>query len=226
MLPRFLRPVPCVSARARAYSVFSSKSGGGRYFNSAKPPKVVPPVKANTSSRTDAPSSSVAASDAAPEDDALPGKETVPVSSASPAPHTSPFFAMPSYPPLSAQDLRLHQFFSLHRPLFLYQSPSTLFEPSLPFSLGPAHEAAAQEPRTIDNPPEASPEADTDTARQLARALAMNRVGATISWEDTLRHMGLDLNVERGQEQMDLAALQVRLDSTKRKKRKKMKKHK
>jgi hypothetical protein len=51
----------------------------------------------------------------------------------------------------------------------------------------------------------------------------MNAVGSAVSWEATLRRLGLKLTEE------DVAALEglaVELDSTKRKRRTKMKKHK
>lgn len=142
---------------------------------------------------------------------------------------TSPL--APVHPRISSQDLKLHQFFSLHRPLLtISQPPTSLFEsyPS-PF------------PIISDNPPpqtanfgsmegeslEASPEADADAARQLARAIVVNRVGASIAWEETLKRLGLDVTSGRAEEvSLAEAEFEMYMDSTKRKRRKKMKKHK
>jgi hypothetical protein len=58
----------------------------------------------------------------------------------------------------------------------------------------------------------------------------LNRVGETVAWEATLRHLGSDVEkeVERieSKQEMQREWNEVLLDSTKRKKRKKMKKHK
>lgn len=67
-------------------------------------------------------------------------------------------------------------------------------------------------------------DADADAARQLARALAMNHVGAWIDWEETLAHLG-DVESIRTL-QSATHAREVDMDSTKRKRRKKMSKHK
>jgi len=72
-------------------------------------------------------------------------------------------------------------------------------------------------------------DADAEAARQLTRALTMARAGATVSWETTLRRLGVDVDsaandlraTEWNQEWEDILA-----DSVKRKRRKKMKKHK
>lgn len=79
----------------------------------------------------------------------------------------------------------------------------------------------------VDDTPEPSPEADADAARQLARALVVNHVGASLAWEATLKRLGLDETKGRAEE-VSLAEeeFQIYMDSTKRKRRKKMKKHK
>jgi len=74
---------------------------------------------------------------------------------------------------------------------------------------------------TLEDPPETTPEADADTARLLARTLAMNAVSSAVSWEATLRRLGLNLS-----EDATLGGPSIELDSTKRKRRTKMKKHK
>lgn len=75
-----------------------------------------------------------------------------------------------------------------------------------------------------------SPEGDAETARQLSRALAVNKAGPTVAWEKALRKLGLDVEMEPERvvmrEQMEKDWSEVMMDSTKRKRRKKMKKHK
>ena len=255
MFPRLLRP-PSLPASRRAYSFFSSKSGGGRYFNSAKPPKVVapaaaPPAKARPSDpdakpATDDPSASASSAAPAQQQPAAapalthaqkPADTPSSASASASAPLPSPFHAsasspfssqQPFHPQLSPHDLKLHQFFSLHRPLFLNTPPTALFDPTPAASLtgaprSPASDADARtELAALDDPPEASLEADADAARQLARALVINSVGAAIAWDDTLRRLG----IPTVQISLDPAAAHIRADSTKRKRRKKMKKHK
>ncbi|KAA1469290.1 hypothetical protein DENSPDRAFT_596001 [Dentipellis sp. KUC8613] len=228
MLPRYLRPIP---ATRRSYSFFSSKSGGGRYFNSTKPTKVVPTTTSKGTARVDtaAPdgTTSKASDDAASASPVTPEQPSMPAPPVVPPVHfVSPFFG---HPQLSAQDLKLHQFFSLHRPLSLYQSSASLFEsPSSAYDItGEARreampQASDAEMHDFDNIPEASPEADADAARQLSRALVMNRIGSTISFDEALARLGLDINEGR----VGAEGIVVDMDSTKRKRRKKMKKHK
>ncbi|KAH9066160.1 hypothetical protein EDB87DRAFT_1801734 [Lactarius vividus] len=232
MFSRFLRPIRQPSTRA--YSLFS-KPPGGRFFNSSKPPKVVPSASAKSPSRVEASTANnssnsndpqQASSSSSPDDPSVPPS---PVPSASP-PHTPslPAFAsaptvLASHPPLSALDLRLHQFFSQHRPLVLSQPAAVLFDASPTLVLGPTRtQAPSAAPATLDNPPETTPEADADTARLLARALAMNAVSSSASWDATLQRLGL--NPAEGRAALE--GLAVELDSTHRKRRKKMKKHK
>jgi hypothetical protein len=83
---------------------------------------------------------------------------------------------------------------------------------------------------SLDDPPESSFETDADAARQLAHTLVQSRVGGIVSWQNTLARLGLD-----GESTQDSAVnakesaqewFTIYADSTKRKKRKKMKKHK
>lgn len=133
----------------------------------------------------------------------------------------------------------MHQFFALHRPLLLISQPSTLFR-SVPLEhpiTGPVVDNSA--PLSVDASTgafgpfaglESSIDADAEAARQLTRALTMNQAGAAIAWENTLRHLGLDPAKDADrvglQEQFDKEWNDVLMDSTKRKRRKKMKKHK
>jgi hypothetical protein len=58
----------------------------------------------------------------------------------------------------------------------------------------------------------------------------MNRAGAAMAWEHTLRGLGLDVDLEEGRaglkEQWAREWHDMMMDSTKRKRKKKMKKHK
>ncbi len=248
MFHRLLRPPLIRPSSTRAYSLFS-KPPGGRFFNSSKPPKVVPtPTASNT--RVDATNNNNNANDpqqssSSSSDDPSTPPSPVPeaaLPSPLPTPHSGATLqgnasslvpiALASHPPLSAPDLRLHQFFSQHRPLVLSQPASSLFDSSKSLILGTAAHQASPSPSqtgspTIDNPPETTPEADADTARLLARSLAMNAVSTSVSWDATMRRLGLGpAEGERSAESVALEDLAVRLDSTQRKRRKKMKKHK
>ena len=79
-------------------------------------------------------------------------------------------------------------------------------------------------PFMLDNAAEASPEADADAARQLARAVALHRAGAVASWNATLERLGLPTDADEAV--MGAFEDAVQMDSVKRKRRKKMKKHK
>ncbi|PSR83062.1 hypothetical protein PHLCEN_2v5866 [Hermanssonia centrifuga] len=226
-LSSFLRPLP---AARRAYSVFT-KPGGGRYFNSSKP---LTSATNSTKNKAETPATGNA-------DAASPGttvdESKVPQATASmstEAVSVSPmlgvnFTPFPIHPPVNPHDLKLHQFFSLHRPLLTISQPvSSIFEASAsPFAFPPAVNADTANLVSIDDPPEASPESDADAARQLARALVANRVGAALSWESTLKRLGLDVTEGRAEEvSLAQAEFDMYMDSTKRKRRKKMKKHK
>jgi len=102
----------------------------------------------------------------------------------------------------------------------LFDSSATLaLDPAPPQAHGTASALAAQ--ATLEDPPETTPEADADTARLLARTLAMNAVNSAVSWDATLRRLGLN-----PAENTTLEGDVIDLDSTKRKRRRKMKKHK
>lgn len=225
-----VRPLP---ATRRAYSVFSPP-GGGRYFNSAKPPKVVAQAKKG---KVDATTSGDATSSASTKEEVTP----------SPSPPASPITTEPSplasislprlnaapqpvHPPLNPQEFKVHQFFALHRPLLTISQPTSLiFDSSLPFTIPPppVNHADSGNNSMLDDPPEASPDADADAARQLARAFVVNRIGASLSWEDTLKRLGLNQEDGRAAEVSTAEAeYEAYMDSTKRKRRKKMKNHK
>jgi len=149
--------------------------------------------------------------------------------------------------PLTAKDLSLHSFFSGHKPLLLLSQPSSsIFGswPELQLSNNPDLEASHHQSLlnhlggiNLEDPPEATPEEDADTARLLNRALVVNRLGGTVSWEETLAKLGV-VEERTGLSEMGMGAhdvvdmgmqtdgFNVYMDSTKRKRRKKMKKHK
>lgn len=216
-LSRFL---PVLPATRRTYSVFS-KAGGGRYFNSSKPP-------AGANSGNPKPDRAPVPAPSIIEDESAAQAST---SSALPAepPFTQSIPPRAPYPSLKPQDLRLHQFFSLHRPLLqLSEHPASVFESAPPAALAAfPHTPAAPHEHDSFVEAEPSPEADADAARQLARALVMNNVGPTVAFEDALRRLGLDMSEGReGPEVEDFAHYGIYMDSVKRKRRSKMKKHK
>ncbi|KIJ69062.1 hypothetical protein HYDPIDRAFT_105632 [Hydnomerulius pinastri MD-312] len=145
---------------------------------------------------------------------------------------------VPAHPSVSSKEYKLHQFFSLHRPLLLLNQPASIIfesaDPSAPLFTTPAVQVENQHQATsfgtIDDPPESSPEADADAARQLAHTLVVNRVGGTIAWQDTLTRLGLSAEGSEGDMTLAKESAQewvnIHADSTRRKKRKKMKKHK
>jgi hypothetical protein len=228
-LSTFLRPLPAVR---RAYSVYT-KPGGGRFFNAAKSltqPNNTNKPEVDTAGATNAPETG---NSGGVVEDNKPNKSpssNVDVKTAlAPLSIDVNFTPYPVHPRVNPQDLRLHQFFSLHRPLLTLSQPaSSVFETapnSLPFS--PLSEAEAARHGTIDESPEALPESDADAARLLARALVSSRVGAALAWQNTLKRLGLDESPAHAAEVVQAQAeFDVYMDSTRRKRRKKMKKHK
>ncbi|KAF8586533.1 hypothetical protein K439DRAFT_943756 [Ramaria rubella] len=234
MLGRFLQPLPLGTSR-RAYSFFSSKPGGGRYFNSAKPHKVAPvAATANAKARPDDPTSPTSSS--SPEESSSKALDQDDTSLASPLPvfppETSPAPAprLPPHATFSGNTYPLHQFLSLHRPLLLVPLPtSTLFEtPVATFdeatALAPPENALPSSVLPFGEAAETPVDADADAARQLARALAMNHVGGWIDWKETLARLGDTGALEALQTSVPFGG--VNMDSVKRKRRKKMSKHK
>lgn len=269
------------ATRRQYSSFFSSKPGGGRYFNSAKPPKsVVPngrsgtnPSNSSTTPKTTSQASAESSEslqdstnlsggngsasnrsnqmrstkgDEAPTS-AAPPTTSNPLATKATPPMIQSNTHHASHPVVSAKDFKLHQFFSLHRPLLLLSDPPAIFQ-SAP-STGPlftrntpgpiAASDALNDPHSLlftgqatspDDTVDASIDADAEAARQLTRALTMSRAGSTIDWENTLKTLGLDVSMEKDRvdlkEQMDREWEDVLMDSTQRKRRKKMKKHK
>jgi hypothetical protein len=237
MLNRLIHPLPLATSR-RAYSFFSSKPGGGRYFNSAKPHKVSPATAtANASGKSKARTEETpsptppstpdeASSQALGHEDPPSASTSSPVFSSESSPASSP--RLPLHPNFSGHTYPLHQFFSFHRPLLLLPlATSTLFDtPATSFdeATSPPPVESVMQTLPYGEHSETPAEADADTARQLARALAMNHVGGWIDWEETLARLGDTESLQTLQSTIPVCG--VDMDSTKRKKRKKMSKHK
>ncbi|KAG9318560.1 hypothetical protein JVU11DRAFT_652 [Chiua virens] len=193
LFSRLARPATAVG---RAYSsFFSSKPGGGRHFISAKPPKpVLQPGRAKvdnttatgspTESTTTTPSTNASSTVKVAASDEKSSSKPAETHPQSPTVSPSSMYSsnrVPVHPTLSSKEYKLHQFFSLHRPLLLLNQPtSTIFEadPSTPLftsSKDQINDGSQHAFATIDNPPESSPDADADAARQLAHSLVMNQ---------------------------------------------------
>ncbi|KAF4578916.1 glycosylphosphatidylinositol anchor biosynthesis [Pleurotus pulmonarius] len=242
-LPRILRYLP---GGHRNYSFFSSKSGGGRYFNSAKPPK--PSVVAPSANNAQPDSSSNSkASDGATEvrEDSASQASSSTVAVQQPDPpqavlsfHETVHHKLAHHPAVNPKEFKLHQFFALHRPLLHLSDPSMLLQAAP--ARGPLYASKAGDTDPLPPPPPVgkygavfednsvfSAEADAETARQLMRALTINRAGSTAAWEETMKGLGLTVEMDsQTLEQMERDWNDVMMDSTKRKRRKKMKKHK
>jgi len=240
-----------VPASRRTYSsFFSSKSG--RYFNSTKKSAT---VALKNKVNVEQPDTQKEGAQSGPANNQNAGASQNPIADAQPSqtasgsastgespntvkPQSNPFAELSNdslMPQLfiTPKDFRTHQFFSLHRPLLLISHPTSIFRPVPPNHsiFDPLQLPTAQEnPLGFDPASEPSVDADAEAARQLTRALTMNKAGATVSWEDTLKYLGLDVTQEADrvnlQQQFDKEWQEVMMDSTKRKRRKKMKKHK
>ncbi|KAF8197557.1 hypothetical protein BJ912DRAFT_953822 [Pholiota molesta] len=247
----FSRLINLPASRRTYSSYFSSKAGGGRYFNSAKSPKVavVSPTTNNTnttnaSAKNDSPASAdsqqkqqqdgvsqnATSSGSLGESQASPSaasSATAPAEGAnSPTNTASDFGASQLY------DFKMHHFFSLHRPLLLLNEPASIFPALPPPPPAPTPDSNAY-PFGLglgEAPYDPFVDADAEAARQLTRALTMARAESALAWEKTLKHLGLDVSKDADrvglQEQFEKDWEEVLLDSTKRKRRKKMKKHK
>ncbi|KAJ6502326.1 hypothetical protein C8R45DRAFT_1209903 [Mycena sanguinolenta] len=267
---RFLRATP---AARRPYSSFFSKPGGGRYFNNShagSKPAAAKPVAGKTKDPAAAAAAPVEDSSPAPTPaNASPSPNTNPNANANVTPSVnstsaSPLDADPQPPLVSLsvphphphpspdpEAFKLHQFFSLHRPLLLLHDPAAILAsppPNVPLfpQAAPASATTEQWSWSWDDgsgvtalPHEMGAaggmtkhqqmESDAEAARQLTRALTMARAGATVAWDETLRRLGMDVDgaaqdlraAEWNQEWEDILA-----DSVKRKRKKKMKKHK
>ncbi|KAH7104078.1 hypothetical protein BKA62DRAFT_36789 [Auriculariales sp. MPI-PUGE-AT-0066] len=207
-----LRAVP---STRRPYSFFSSKSGAGRIVSATKSLKVATTTNPSSpTQQTQPPQLDADASISKVEADTAPQQEPI----------VSPLFAMAAArSDLTLADVRLNAFFALDRPLLLLEQPSSsLFAPAAALEAvvpGPSSAptyvftSAPFDAPLLEDPPEATHESDADAARLLSRSLVLSRVGAWADWEHALA-------------QIEGRSTGVALDSTRRKKRKKMKKHK
>ncbi|KAJ4487788.1 hypothetical protein J3R30DRAFT_3400465 [Lentinula aciculospora] len=212
-----------VSRRTSSY--FSSKAGGGRYFNSSKPSSAPAALKKTSNvGRAESDNNDTAGQTfKAVEESSSSRRETLNRLAV-------PEFVPSAHPVIGDKDFKLHQFFSLHRPLLLLSNPPSILHSSPQMSMFSLSKPPTAPVLPVTEALEFAAASDAEAARTLARALAINRAGATFVWEETLKHIGLDVNLEPEraglQERLDKELQEVRLDSTRRKKRKKMKKHK
>ncbi|KAF5389859.1 hypothetical protein D9757_003676 [Collybiopsis confluens] len=163
-------------ASRRTSSFFSSKAGGGRYFNSAKPPSApAPPKKSGTVASPDSPNAG----------SANKAVKAVEDSSIKSAPRrVVPEFAPPAHPVIGDKDFKLHQFFSLDRPLLLLSNPSSILYSSPLTSIPHLASPPPPAPPSPETSPEIAAASDAEAARTLARAMAINHVGAASVWEE------------------------------------------
>ncbi|KXN91483.1 hypothetical protein AN958_00745 [Leucoagaricus sp. SymC.cos] len=229
-LTRLLNRIP---ATRRPYSSF----GGGGYFNSSRParsPVATAKSKSDSSDRTPKDSSSKAS--------------TAKSAQSYNAPNPYHNYLTP-HPTVNSKDFKIHQFFSLYRPLLLISNPPSIFTPASPdaplfrfLENAPTTASAAAEDELPLSPftslnldgtfggSTLPADGDAEAARQLHYAMTMNTVGATVDWEETLKTLGINLSNDQErvklQEQWDREWEEVMMDSVKRKRRKKMKKHK
>ncbi|KIY65283.1 hypothetical protein CYLTODRAFT_424475 [Cylindrobasidium torrendii FP15055 ss-10] len=214
---RLLQPLP--AARRGYSSFFSSKPGGGRFFNSSRPGK--PIAVASNTQNTAVEKKDVAEMKVKPEE-----KPTELV-------HPAFLPLAPSHPVVDSNTFKLHQFFSGHRPLLLLNDPNAILE-NAPAHLAHLFNAKPVEtpkkpewPRTTMSESMEGLEADVDTARQVHRALILSRVGSAASWNSTLHRLGLRQPENLGMKaRLHKEYRQIIMDSVKRKRRQKMKKHK
>ncbi|TRM62486.1 hypothetical protein BD626DRAFT_497553 [Schizophyllum amplum] len=196
----FARLLQQLPASRRPYSSFFSKPGGGRYFNSHKPATTTKAVAVARANR---------ATVDAPSPDVIAASEAAAKAPEAPTPHPD----APTHPLIGRKDFVLQSFFALHRPLLHLDDPAAVFRPAPPFGQqqqdGPAERAMRGEDSVADV------DADADTARQLTRALTMHTLGAQADWNVVLQRLGLPVEED-----------EIAMDSTKRKRKKKMKKHK
>lgn len=233
---RLVQPLPL---GCRAYSQFSHKAGGGRFFNSAKQPKVPTPKPSGVTNTPNAAGSRSAtageASASAPEQSDMASSQTSTGTPPSPSPQSPPL--SPQSTPLSLSPhphphpalptLHLHSFFSLDRPLLLLNNPvSSLFQRMEPPTTSAAATPAPSGTLFSENgaAEEADSDADADTARILARAMVVQRVQSSMEWCKVLERLGIPSDVPPT---VSAATdFHVEMDSVKRKRRKKITKHK
>jgi hypothetical protein len=191
-------------ATSRAYSFFSGKPGGGRFFNSVKPPKLANPPNSNTKvpaqTVTKVPGVDVS-NPISPEEPSAPSPSHKPsLTLESEHPERAPPYTPEYHPKPALPILHLHNFFSLHRPLLLLPNPvANLFNP---ITVSDNQVADGFEDQ----------DADADVARVLGRAIVLQRVRSNVEWSDVLERLGLET--------------EINMDSVKRKRRKKITKHK
>ncbi|KAG8931792.1 hypothetical protein FRC02_002146 [Tulasnella sp. 418] len=211
MLAQVFRPAP--SSR-RAFSFFSNKSGGGRSINASSHKPKVPVTKATTTktSSTTQESKPAPAHQLIEETPAAPLPPKVELESLFPSPTSTLHNVNLIHPTPTLPTLHLHNFFALDRPmLLLNQSPSALFQSSPVQSLekfsAPEQQLGPEETLMEDQ------DADIHAARLLARSMVIQKIGSVMDWADVTAKLGIPNDMV------------IEMDSTKRKRKKKMTKH-
>lgn len=255
----FLRWTP--RANRRFYSANNaSKFGGGGRLNPAKGSKSHTVTSQTKVSTTRTGSSSSLQAEGSSQTPRHSKKKSTAESSASyfgeshgpslagPITTTMASHPIPAHPIMSHGELMMHQLFSLHRPMLLYNQPVYRHFEYVPINTRMAEtwwsKPAPIQPSSvlIEDPPEATPEADADAARVLSRQLVINRVQETLTWDATLSKMGVvhedrigeqtrvdmakELEAVKSRIARNLSKRRILADSVKRKRKKKMKKHK
>jgi len=142
-------------------------------------------------------------------------------------PDIRPSVTMPPPPPhpiLTARDLQIHQFFSLHRPLLTLYSPSPFLIPSTVFSTKTSVQQAA--PWEEDSDAEEDAQSD-GTALALWHSLINSKLKSSIDFHSVLANLGSQESRDMKQAvENEVLKVRISMDSTQRKRRKKMSKHK
>lgn len=208
------------AARPRSYSFFSSRgNGSGRYFTgNGRPstpaqPAAQQPLQSSvkTSTSSDKPEEQKKeAADKSP-------KRSKPAIKATHLATTKPL----SHPTLSPRDMFIHQLFALHRPLLSLPLRGTLStDPSIKSGHRTLYYTGEGEAEDVED------EAHT-TALQLGHSIMSTTITSNLAFHKSMARLGLPdaVNMEAAVAK-ELRDGGILLDSTKRKKRKKMTKHK
>jgi hypothetical protein len=209
----------------RSYSSFFSSKGGGRYFNAnGKPVNGGERVPANTGKAQAQQQQGEGQAPAVGEPTkSAPEQQTKKVQAESVI--QQPTTTLPPPPPhshLAPRDLQLHQFFSLHRPLLSLSAPS-IFQPPSVFTTKPSSQAAPWE-----EDEESEDEGRSDgAALMLWHSLINSKLRSSMDFHSALANLGSleSKDMQRAVEK-ETNKVRISMDSTKRKRRKKMSKHK
>lgn len=210
----------------RSYSsFFSSKGNGGRYFNAnGKPVNGGERVPANTGkAQTQQQQGEGQAAAVGEPAKSTPEQQTKKVQTETIIQQPTTILPPPPpHPHLTPRDLQLHQFFSLHRPLLSLSAPSIFQSPSL-FTTKSSSQAA---PWEEDEESEDDGRSD-GAALMLWHSLINSKLRSSMDFHSALANLGSSesRDMQRAVEK-ETNKVRISMDSTKRKRRKKMSKHK